>query len=555
MKKNKHGLSVKRSPDIEYQIRKECGFGCIICGGAIYEYHHIDPEFKDAFEHEVDKIGIVCPTHHAYATRHFWPTEKFITARKNPFCTQNSNKSTFEFGTNPNHDLIIKLGKTKYVNTSTIIEIDGKSILSISKSEEINSPPQLSASFYDTNGFNVANIVNNEWFGNSEAFDIITAAGKIEIRNEINEINLLLLLNGNIIEVKKINLRYLNCVIQGDCNGFNVGTQNTKVSWGYDESEIISSDYGIKVIGDEISFGKRKNNLETDGSQNLMKNQITVSGGHVIIDEREGSLSLGTIKKNDQDICHCGSNLAYMHCCKRNEELIAEYSKDERIINLKNNGQKLTGKPIYFKYEFKPREAIIGTVVHADAVFIIINTARERVPIDYIASRLILINFITKDWYTYYESMENYSEKKFLKDFYDVVNRIFISNQMVKMNFNLKVAHEVSVNDAMFTIESGFNKESNELINSILRVFLESIKNYVEGTFMKGYDIRNFLAIYDERYFKFYSFFNEIINKSNFKLSSDLNLAIYECFIIINNYHGNKFHEMLEKLKDSLNIS
>lgn len=46
MNKNQHGLSRNISEDIKQEVRKKSGFGCIICGLGIYEYEHIDPEFK-----------------------------------------------------------------------------------------------------------------------------------------------------------------------------------------------------------------------------------------------------------------------------------------------------------------------------------------------------------------------------------------------------------------------------------------------------------------------------------------------------------------------------
>lgn len=61
---NRHGLSRYIPPNIKRTIRKQCGFGCVVCGVAFSMYEHIDPEFCDAKEHDPNKMELLCGSCH-----------------------------------------------------------------------------------------------------------------------------------------------------------------------------------------------------------------------------------------------------------------------------------------------------------------------------------------------------------------------------------------------------------------------------------------------------------------------------------------------------------
>ena len=50
-KENEHGLPRHIPADVARAVRQECGFGCVICGVALIQYEHFDPEFAEAREH------------------------------------------------------------------------------------------------------------------------------------------------------------------------------------------------------------------------------------------------------------------------------------------------------------------------------------------------------------------------------------------------------------------------------------------------------------------------------------------------------------------------
>jgi hypothetical protein len=45
---NNHGLSRDIPDHVAREVRQRCGFGCVCCGSALYQYHHFDPLFREA---------------------------------------------------------------------------------------------------------------------------------------------------------------------------------------------------------------------------------------------------------------------------------------------------------------------------------------------------------------------------------------------------------------------------------------------------------------------------------------------------------------------------
>lgn len=64
------------------QLRQEAGFGCVVCGCPILEYHHI-VEWSEQHHHDVKDMVAVCPTHHAEFG--IQSQAKAYAAKANPF--------------------------------------------------------------------------------------------------------------------------------------------------------------------------------------------------------------------------------------------------------------------------------------------------------------------------------------------------------------------------------------------------------------------------------------------------------------------------------------
>ena len=69
---------------IQREVRRRCGFGCVICGFPLYEYHHMRL-FSEVLEHKADNLTLLCDNHHKQVTNGLITDEQIRTANKTPF--------------------------------------------------------------------------------------------------------------------------------------------------------------------------------------------------------------------------------------------------------------------------------------------------------------------------------------------------------------------------------------------------------------------------------------------------------------------------------------
>ncbi len=91
--RNQFGLPREIPGDVRRAIRKRCGFGCVICGAALYEYHHFNPAYVDAVEHNPNNIALLCGSHHDKATKGMLSDVTVREASLHPVCHQRDSHS------------------------------------------------------------------------------------------------------------------------------------------------------------------------------------------------------------------------------------------------------------------------------------------------------------------------------------------------------------------------------------------------------------------------------------------------------------------------------
>jgi hypothetical protein len=71
-------------PDpIKREVRQRCGFGCVICGLPIYDYHHME-DWANVRCHEAANITLLCDQHHRRATSGLLTQEQVKAANSRP---------------------------------------------------------------------------------------------------------------------------------------------------------------------------------------------------------------------------------------------------------------------------------------------------------------------------------------------------------------------------------------------------------------------------------------------------------------------------------------
>lgn len=67
---------------VQRDVRQRCGFGCVICGMPLYEYHHID---EDPTNNVASNITLLCDLHHKEATNRLLTREQIANANLEPY--------------------------------------------------------------------------------------------------------------------------------------------------------------------------------------------------------------------------------------------------------------------------------------------------------------------------------------------------------------------------------------------------------------------------------------------------------------------------------------
>ncbi|WP_262313847.1 hypothetical protein [Klebsiella quasipneumoniae] len=129
MVRNKYGLSRSIPADVKREIRKRCGFGCVICGLGFYEYEHFNPDFADAMEHNPKGMTLLCSQCNQKRARGRLSVQTVTKANANPKCLeQGFANEMFDFHDEP---ININLSGVNFYDCMNLIVVNGRSMLSI----------------------------------------------------------------------------------------------------------------------------------------------------------------------------------------------------------------------------------------------------------------------------------------------------------------------------------------------------------------------------------------------------------------------------------------
>ncbi len=171
-------------PEIKREVRKRCGFGCVICGMPLYEYEHM-LEWAEVKRHVASEITLLCRQHHGEKTNGLLPKENVIEANNTPFNLKTgvskshllhySGKnvqlalanSIFQFNDLPENAFFAPLVVDGLAVVGFRVE-DGKLLLQFIAFNEFNVP--------------VLQIVDNELIYRTEQWDIEWVSQKLTVR-------------------------------------------------------------------------------------------------------------------------------------------------------------------------------------------------------------------------------------------------------------------------------------------------------------------------------------------------------------------------------------
>ena len=207
---NKHGLSRVIPAAIKQEVRRKSKFGCVICRTAIFEYEHIDPEFSEANKHEADAICCLCPSCHSKVTRKIY-SKAFVKKKYSEI--QNSDRSAvrppFDFLDFHSGLANVKLGGIDYdVGLTTILKFHGEVLIEICP-VNIDGSSGINARFFDRENQKILEIIENEWVGSLDAWDLEAKGRRIKIRRKQGDYSLVLRLEPpRSIIIEKLDMKY-----------------------------------------------------------------------------------------------------------------------------------------------------------------------------------------------------------------------------------------------------------------------------------------------------------------------------------------------------------
>lgn len=202
---NRFGLTRTIPASVKLAVRRACGFGCVICGGGIVDYEHVNPEFKDARSHDPAGIALLCPSCHAMVTRKQWSKARVKLAMRSPASLQvGAARQFFDFCEGMP---VLKLGDNALFGCEVLIHFHGYDLFTIKPPEEPGAPFRLSGLFTDSEGKVTLEIIDNEWLAHSSSWDVEVVGPRITIRE--GEKNIALVLKSeppSYLVVEKLNM-------------------------------------------------------------------------------------------------------------------------------------------------------------------------------------------------------------------------------------------------------------------------------------------------------------------------------------------------------------
>lgn len=180
MPENSLGLSRYVPAEVKRTVRQRCGFGCVICGDAIFQYDHMVTGFAEARVHAAEDITLLCGTHHQMKSAGSLSVETVQRANADPKCKQRGfSRGPFDIG--PDFAELL-LGTITCIHTTNIINIFGDRVLYLAPPEMPGGPMQINATLSDDRGTVVMQIVDNEWCTPVSNWDVAVQGPTITIR-------------------------------------------------------------------------------------------------------------------------------------------------------------------------------------------------------------------------------------------------------------------------------------------------------------------------------------------------------------------------------------
>jgi len=282
---NQHGLSRKLPANVRREVRQRSKFGCVVCRSGFYDYEHIDPLFEDAKTHDPELICCLCPSCHGLVTRG-QSSKDAVKEAYQKIQDQGIADATPPTGPLDFHDGTAELliGNLLYSPAvRTVLRYHGRDLIRVDPGA-IGEPGRISAVFTDLQGQVTLQLVENEWVGSLEHWDVEVIGPRITVRRKKGEIALQLCLRppGRIV-IERLDMRFRGCHVLATERTYAVGRYITEsfIRWVHADIRINrSSAVGAAIeFADQESLEVRYQFLRGSGAEMLNPDGTMVMHG------------------------------------------------------------------------------------------------------------------------------------------------------------------------------------------------------------------------------------------------------------------------------------
>ncbi len=304
--RNRHGLARPIPSAIAREVRQKCGFGCVVCGNAVYQYDHFDPPFEDALTHDANGIVLLCGGCHDRKTRGQLSIQTVRKWNNMPFCKREGHSwGVFDIG--DNGPPVVWLGNLLLWECETLIKLNGEPILQIRAPEDQGGPFRLTARLRDSEGRQTLAIIDNEWQAPHDNWDVDVIGQRITVRRARGDICLVIrIVPPSGLHVERLSMTHRGVSIDGATGERMRFRTPDGREFSTDWAQIVGAAVGISLTDGGLSLGLRSRFVR-EGKFDYKPPPFP--GTH-----RTATTPRLGARVGRNDPCPCGSSKKFKHC-------------------------------------------------------------------------------------------------------------------------------------------------------------------------------------------------------------------------------------------------
>ena len=231
---------------VKRTVRRQCKFGCVLCGCPLYHYDHI-VEYSEVEAHEASNIALLCGTHHDQKTRNQIPASA-VRRAKNRVVAAGRRLRDGSIGLYFENNIRIILGSNTIVAHLSserpflpVVYVDDTIVLGLRFEDDM---PLIYAKIYDRNNLLVLDIEDSEMRVGEHLWDVTYVGTLLTLKSAEGQVLLQIRFNpaSGEIDVRRGEI-YANGVGIGIANG-NVTVLNDGSEFSHNFSHALGFAFG-----------------------------------------------------------------------------------------------------------------------------------------------------------------------------------------------------------------------------------------------------------------------------------------------------------------------